>query len=74
LVAGPFLLKDSNWTPAFAGETNTRKAWFFFVIPAEAGIQDELKKMESSLDNFGLINIFRDKGINQPKGIEGSEY
>ena len=28
-----------NWTPAFAGETNIRKAWFFVVIPAEAGIQ-----------------------------------
>jgi len=56
LVGGPFLLKASNWTPAFAGETNIRKAWFFVVIPAEAGIQDDLKKMKSSLDNFGLIS------------------
>jgi len=39
----------------FAGETNIRKAWFFVVIPAEAGIQDALKNMKSSLDNFGLI-------------------
>ena len=46
-------MKPSNWTPAFAGETNIRKARFF-VIPAEAGIQDDLKKMKSSLDNFGL--------------------
>jgi hypothetical protein len=46
LVRGPFLLKGSNWTPAFAGETNMRKAWFFVVIPAEAGIQDDLKKDE----------------------------
>ena len=50
-------MKASNWTPAFAGETNIRKAWFLVVIPAEAGIQDDLKKMESSLDNFGLISI-----------------
>jgi hypothetical protein len=56
LVGGPFLLKASNWTPAFAGETNIRKAWFFVVIPAEAGIQDDFKKMKSSLDNFGLIS------------------
>jgi len=27
----------------FAGETNIRKEWFFVVIPAEAGIQDDLK-------------------------------
>ena len=40
-------MKASNWTPAFAGETNIRKAWFFVVIPAEAGIQDDLKKMKS---------------------------
>jgi hypothetical protein len=40
-------LKASNGTPAFAGETNIRKAWFFVVIPAEAGIQDDLKKMKS---------------------------
>ena len=33
-----------------------RKAWFFVVIPAEAGIQDDLEKMKSSLDNFGLIS------------------
>ncbi len=39
-------MKGSNWTPAFAGETNIRKAWFFVVIPAEAGIQDDLKKDE----------------------------
>jgi hypothetical protein len=39
-------LKGSNWTPAFAGETNIRKAGFFVVIPAEAGIQDDLKKDE----------------------------
>jgi hypothetical protein len=43
--------------PGFAGETNMRKAWFFVVIPAEAGIQDDLKKkMKSSLDNYGLIS------------------
>jgi len=36
-------LKTSNGTPAFAGVTNVRKAWFFTVIPAEAGIQDDLK-------------------------------
>ena len=40
----------------FAGETNIRKAWIFVVIPAEAGIQDDLKKMESSLNNFGIIS------------------
>jgi hypothetical protein len=34
-------LKTSNWTPAFAGVTYIRKAWFFVVIPAEAGIQDD---------------------------------
>jgi len=56
LVEGPFLLKASNWTPAFAGETNIKEAWLFFVIPAEAGIQDDLKKMKSSLDNFGFIS------------------
>jgi len=32
-----------NWTPAFAGETNMRKELFLFVIPAEAGIQEDLK-------------------------------
>jgi len=31
--------------PGFAGETNIKKAWFFVVIPAEAGIQDDLKKV-----------------------------
>jgi hypothetical protein len=31
-------LKPSNWTPAFAGVTNVRKAWFLVVIPAEAEI------------------------------------
>jgi hypothetical protein len=36
-------LKTPNWTPALAGETNIRKAWFFVVIPAEAGIQDDEK-------------------------------
>jgi hypothetical protein len=36
-------LKTPNWTPAFAGETNIREAWFFVVIPAEAGIQDDEK-------------------------------
>jgi hypothetical protein len=36
-------LKPTDWTPAFAGETNIRKAWFFVVIPAEAGIQDDEK-------------------------------
>jgi hypothetical protein len=36
-------LKTSNWTPAFAGVTNIRKAWFLVVIPAEAGIQDDEK-------------------------------
>jgi hypothetical protein len=56
LFGGSFLLKASNWTPAFAGETSIRKARFFVVIPAEAGIQDDLKKMKSSLDNFGLIS------------------
>jgi hypothetical protein len=56
LVGGPFFLKASNWTPAFAGETDIRKAWFFVVIPAEAGIQDDLKKMKSRLYNFGLIS------------------
>jgi hypothetical protein len=30
----------SNWTPVFAGETKIRKAGFFVVIPAEAGIQE----------------------------------
>ena len=49
-------MKASNWTPAFAGETNIRKAWFFVVIPAKAGIQDDFKKTKSSLDNFGLIS------------------
>jgi len=29
---------------------------FFVVIPAEAGIQDDLKMMKSSLENFGLIS------------------
>jgi hypothetical protein len=28
-AGGFFLLKAPNWTPAFAGETNNRKAWFF---------------------------------------------
>ena len=28
-------MKTSNWTPAFAGETTIRKAWFFVVIPTE---------------------------------------
>jgi len=32
-----------NWTPAFAGETIIRKELFLFVIPAEAGIQEDLK-------------------------------
>jgi len=45
-------LKASNWTPAFAGETNIRKAWFFVVIPAEAGIQDDLEKMKSMSRQF----------------------
>jgi hypothetical protein len=26
--------------PGFAGVTDSRKAWFLVVIPAEAGIQD----------------------------------
>ena len=26
-------MKTLNWTPAFAGETNMRKALFFVVIP-----------------------------------------
>ena len=58
-------MKASNWTPAFAGETNIRKAWFFVVIPAEAGIQDDSKKMKSSLDNFGLISICARRAIHQ---------
>ncbi len=45
-------MKASNWTPAFAGETNIRKAWFFVVIPAEAGSQDDLKKMKSMSRQF----------------------
>jgi len=36
-------LKALNWTPAFAGETNISKVLFLFVIPAEAGIQEDLK-------------------------------
>jgi hypothetical protein len=36
-------LKTLNWTPAFAGETNIKKVLFLFVIPAEAGIQEDLK-------------------------------
>jgi hypothetical protein len=36
-------LKTMNWTPAFAGETNIRRLLFLFVIPAEAGIQENLK-------------------------------
>jgi hypothetical protein len=38
--------------PGFAGETNIRKAWFFVVIPAEAGIQDDLKEMKSMSRQF----------------------
>jgi hypothetical protein len=52
LVGGLFLLKASNWTPAFAGETDIGKAWFSGVIPAEAGIQDDLKKMKSMSRQF----------------------
>jgi hypothetical protein len=29
-----------DWTPASAGVTSFKEAWFFVVIPAEAGIQD----------------------------------
>jgi hypothetical protein len=36
-------LKTSNRTPAFAGVANISKAWFFIVIPAEAGIQDDYR-------------------------------
>jgi hypothetical protein len=43
LVGGAVLLKTWNWTLAFAGETNIRKALFFVVIPAEAGKQEDLK-------------------------------
>ena len=52
LVGGTFLSKASNWTPAFAGETNIGKTWFFVVIPAEAGIQDDSKKMKSMSRQF----------------------
>ena len=45
-------MKASSWAPAFAGETNIRKAWFFVVIPAEAGIQEDLKKMKSMSRQF----------------------
>jgi hypothetical protein len=69
LVGGPFLLKASNWTPAFAGETNIRKAWFLVVIPAEAGIQDDKIKIKSSLDNFGLISKRK-----IPKGLRVGDY
>jgi len=50
-------LKTLNWTLApgfrhsgtsFAGETNMRKALFFVVIPAEAGIQEDLKMKSTS--------------------------
>ena len=56
-------------SPGFAGETNIRKTWFFAVIPAEAGIQDDLKKMKSSLDNFGLINKYRTKEFYEKRKI-----
>jgi K+ transporter len=51
LIGGSFLLNASNWTPAFAGETNIREAWFFVVIPAEAGIQadEKIKSMARQL-------------------------
>jgi hypothetical protein len=32
------------------------KMMYHFKISAEAGIQDDLGKMKSSLDNFGLIS------------------
>jgi hypothetical protein len=41
-------LKTLNWTPAFAGETNQTRVLFLFVIPAEAGIQGDLKMKSMS--------------------------
>jgi hypothetical protein len=36
-----------KWTPAFAGETNIRQELLLFV-PAEAGIQEDLKMKSMS--------------------------
>jgi hypothetical protein len=36
------------------------RRWFFIVIPAKAGIQDDLKT-KSLPDNYGLISNFRMK-------------
>jgi hypothetical protein len=45
-------LKTWDWTPAFAGETI--KGLFLFVIPAEAGIQENLRSNQG-LFNDGLL-------------------
>ncbi len=43
--------------PGFAGVTSI-EAWFFVVIPAEAGIQDH-EKIKPCPDYYGLIgNLF----------------
>jgi hypothetical protein len=55
LIGGLPLSKTWNWTPAFAGVTDKKghcsllslrrkRALFFVVIPAEAGIQDNEEK------------------------------
>ena len=48
-------MKASNWIPPRIGSG------------AGAGIQDDLKKMKSSLDNFGLIS--KSRGFQRRRGF-----
>jgi hypothetical protein len=72
-------LKTLNWTPApgfrhsgtsFAGETNIRKAWFFVVIPAEAGMTKRRKFISLCIEVAGQFSA----KISDFKGGNSDEF